>query len=41
MTLAESEVPMPMKKVYRQLERWRSRRTGRIADSGVDLDSGG
>lgn len=29
MTAAESEVPMPMKKVYRRLERWRSRRTGR------------
>jgi len=34
-TAAESEVPMPMKKVYRRLERWRSRRTGRsrIPDS--------
>ena len=29
MTAAESEVPMPMKKVYRRLERWRSKRTGR------------
>lgn len=29
MTAAESEVPIPMKKVYRRLERWRSRRTGR------------
>ena len=29
MTAAESEVPMPMKKVYRRLELWRSRRTGR------------
>jgi hypothetical protein len=28
-TAAESEVPMPMKKVYRRLERWRSQRTGR------------
>ncbi len=29
MTAAESEVPMPMKKVYRLLARWRSQRTGR------------
>ena len=29
MTAAESEVPISMKKVYRRLERWRSRRTGR------------
>jgi hypothetical protein len=28
-TAAESEVPNPMKKVYRRLERWRSGRTGR------------
>ena len=35
MTAAESEVPMPMKKAYGRLERWRSRRTGRshIPDS--------
>jgi hypothetical protein len=28
-SVAEAEVPMAMKKVYRWLERWRSQRTGR------------
>jgi hypothetical protein len=29
MAAAEAEVPASMRKVYRQLERWRSQRTGR------------
>ena len=29
MTAAEAEVPVAMRKVYRQLERWRKQRTGR------------
>jgi len=28
-SVAEAEVPIAMKKVYRRLERWRSKRTGR------------
>lgn len=30
MTVAESDVPITMRKVYRRLERWRSQRTGRL-----------
>jgi hypothetical protein len=29
MATAETDVPVAMRKVYRRLERWRSKRTGR------------